>query len=107
LIPAATVTAYVVAGERGDAGVKVAVAPLGVTVPLTLGVSLKLVAARESAAIGLENVTLRVEFIGTLLALSAGLVLTIVGAAAGVGVGGGVLPEPPPQAAIQAMQRHV
>ena len=81
-----------------------AVDPLGVTVPLTLGVSLRLIEARESAPIGLENVTLRVEFIGTLVALSAGLVLTTVGA--GSGFGGGVLPELPPQAAIQVMQRH-
>ncbi len=73
------------------------------TVPLTVGVSLKLVEVSESADIGLENVTLMFEFSGTLVALSAGLVEATVGVSA---FGGGVLPEPPPQAAIQAMQRH-
>src|SRR6266852_5286876 len=82
LTPAATVTVYVVAGERGEAGAKVPVDPLGVTLPLTLGVSLKLAEVSESADIGLENVTLMFEFSGTLVALSAGLVEATVGVSA-------------------------
>ncbi len=75
------------------------------TVPLTLGVSLKLVEVSESADIGLENVTLIFEFSGTLVALSAGLVEATVGGGVST-FGGVVLPVLPPQAAIQAMQRH-
>jgi hypothetical protein len=74
------VTVYVVAYASAARGVSVAVVPEYVSVPSTTGVIWNAPSTTDAVDIASENVTLIVAVIGTLVARSAGLVETMVGA---------------------------
>ena len=101
-----TVAVNRVDAVKGAAGVKVAVLPEAVTVPVIAvvpgPVKVKVVALMVEASRAVLNVAVTTVVRETAVAVSAGAVETTVGAAGGGG--GGVLDPPPPQAAAKELK---